>query len=300
MGAPRSMTGFGRATREGPSGQLTVEAKSVNHRFLKTQVRLPLILESFEGEIENRVRARLVRGAVQIVVDLRPKEQAVPPALDPAIAVAHRDRLEALWKLLFPNAGPPEPSRIFESLIRLPLAAPPSAPKTDEIGALALATLDDALAALNSAREAEGRELADDLSSHKARIEKIREGIAAKAPQVIRAAQTRFVERVNQLLAEARPGVALEPEVVLRESALYADRGDISEELARLAGHLTRFDQVLAEGAEAGRRVEFLLQEMLREANTIGSKSLDIAISHEVVEIKAEIEKMKEQVQNLE
>jgi uncharacterized protein (TIGR00255 family) len=294
------MTGFGRASREASFGQVTVEAKSVNHRFLKTQVRVPLLLESLEAEIESRVRARVARGSIQVLVDLRPKEPALPPALDPAIAVAHRDRLVALWKTLFPSAGAPEPAKIFESLIRLPLATPAAAPKTDEIGAAALATLDDALRALEASREAEGRELAADLSEHKTRIAQIKDGIAKKAPQVVKTAQARFVERVNQLLAETRTGVTLEPEVVLRESALYADRADISEELMRLSGHLARFDQLLSDGAEAGRRVEFLLQEMLREANTIGSKSLDLAISHEVVEIKAEIEKMKEQVQNLE
>jgi uncharacterized protein (TIGR00255 family) len=300
MPAARSMTGFGRATREGAAGAATVEVKSVNHRYLKVQARLPGFLEGLDGEIENRLRARLARGAVQVVVDLRPKEPPAPAVLDPALAAVQRDRLEALWRALFPNAGSLEPARIFESLMRLPPAAPAAAPKTDEAATLVLAVLDEALDALQQAREAEGRELAEDLFARRSYLGRIKDGIAAKAPAIVKAAQARFVERINQLLAETKPGVTLDPEIVLRESALIADRGDISEELNRLSGHLARFDEVLAQGAEAGRKLEFLLQEMLREANTIGSKSLDLAISHEVVEIKAEIEKMKEQVQNLE
>src|SRR5262249_17782961 len=146
--------------------------------------------------------------------------------LDPAVALAHRERLETLWRTLFPNAGPPEPSRIFESLMRLPLGAPVATPKTaDETGALALAALDDALAALEANREAEGKEIADDLLSHRRSLARRRDAIAAKAPGMIRAAQAKFVERLNQLLGEARPGLVLDPEATLRESALYADRG---------------------------------------------------------------------------
>jgi uncharacterized protein (TIGR00255 family) len=295
------MTGFGRASREGPLAQITVEVKSVNHRYLKTQFRLPIPLESLEGEMENRVRARLQRGSIQVAVDLKHREAPVPASLDPAVALAHKTRIEDLWKTLFPNAGPPEPARVFESLMRLPLGPAGAPPKTaDEMNPIALGTLDEALEALHQSREAEGLQIATALRGHRDHLSRMRDGIAAKAPQVIKAAQTRYVDRINSILAEARPGLTLDAEAVLRESAVYAEKGDITEELARLSGHLARFDQVIASDAEVGRRLEFHLQEMLREANTIGSKSVDLGISHEVVEIKAEIEKMKEQVQNLE
>jgi uncharacterized protein (TIGR00255 family) len=295
------MTGFGRATREGPFGQITVEIKSVNHRFLKTQFRLPMLLEGLESELEERVRSRIVRGSIQVAVDLKLREAPAPASLDPKVASANRDRIETLWKTLFPNAGPAEPGRVFDALLRLPMtgAAQPLAP-SEELAQATRGALDDALGALASSREAEGREIASDLVTHRNGIARLREAVSGLAPEVIRTARARFVDRINQILAEARPGLALDAEALLRESALYAEKGDISEELVRLEGHLRRFDEVLAAEAEAGRRLEFLLQEMLREANTIGSKSLDLGISHNVVEIKAEIEKMKEQVQNLE
>jgi len=295
------MTGFGRATREGPFGQVTVEIKSVNHRFLKTQFRIPMLLESIEGELEEKVRAKIVRGAIQVGVDLKLREPPAPASLDPKVAGANRDRVEALWKALFPNAGPPEPGRVFDALLRLPVAGVSQTPAaSDEVTKSTRAALDEALAALDANREAEGSEIVSDLTMHKKEIARLREAVAKIAPESIKTAQARFVDRINQILGEARPGLALDSEALLKESALYADKGDISEELVRLEGHIRRFDEVLSSDAEAGRRLEFLLQEMLREANTIGSKSLDLAISHNVVEIKAEIEKMKEQVQNLE
>jgi uncharacterized protein (TIGR00255 family) len=295
------MTGFGRAAREGAFGQVTVEAKSVNHRFLKTQFRLPALLENVESEMDERIRARLQRGALQIVVDLKLREAPAPPSLDPAVAMAHRERIESLWRALFPNAGPLEPGRVFDSLMRLPAGPSNAAPKpSDEVVAAALAALGEALDALAKSREVEGRQIAADLAKHKGDLARMRAAVAAKAPEAIKAARTRYLERINQLLAEAKPALSLDGDLLLRESAIYAEKGDITEELARLDGHLERFDEVLRADAEAGRRLEFLLQEMLREANTIGSKSLDLAISHQVVEIKAEIEKMKEQVQNLE
>jgi uncharacterized protein YicC (UPF0701 family) len=295
------MTGFGRASLEGPIGQVSVEVKSVNHRFLKLQFRIAPMLERLETEIENRVRARLTRGAVNVTVDMKLKEPPAPQQLEPAVAVAHLKRLRALWAAVFPDAPTPEPARLFEMLIRLPPPPPVSFPtQPSEMEQIALAAVDQALAVLEESREAEGRDTAAALTSHRQNLARMRDAIAGKAPQAIRAAQARFVERLNQILEAARPGLTLDAEAVLRESAVYAERGDISEELTRLGGHLTRFDEILAAPSEVGRRLEFLLQEMLREANTVGSKSLDLGISHDVVEVKAEIEKMKEQVLNLE
>jgi uncharacterized protein (TIGR00255 family) len=295
------MTGFGRATRESALWQITAEVKSVNHRFLKTQIKLPPLVESVEQEIENRVRAKVVRGAVNVFIDLKLRETPGPQQLEPATVRAHLDRLTSLWTAVFPDASMPEPTRLFEMIMRLPLP-PANAAGTvsTELEQDVLGALDEALRAHEANREAEGAETGQALAEHRAHVGRMRERILAKAPVAIRAAQAKFVERVNQLLNEARPGLALDAEAVLKESALYAERGDIAEELNRLQGHLTRFDEVLAAPSEVGRRLDFLLQEMLREVNTMGSKSLDLGISHDVVEVKAEIEKMKEQVQNLE
>lgn len=298
---PRSMTGFGRATREGADWQMTVEVKSVNHRFLKTQFRLPSILDAVEPDLEAKIRSRLSRGALTIAVDVKHRDAGVPQQLDPAFTRAQLERVKALWASVFPDAPHPEPARLFELLFRIP--QPPAADGAAlgaELGLAATAALDAALDALEKNRLAEGAECGRELAARKARVAALRDGIAAKAPEGIKAAQARFVERVNLILDAARPGLVIDQEAVLRESALYADKADISEELARLEGHLGRFDEVLSATSEAGRRLDFLLQEMLREANTIGSKSQDLAISHDVVEVKAEIEKMKEQVQNLE
>jgi uncharacterized protein (TIGR00255 family) len=296
----RSMTGFGRGVRESAFGQIAVEARSVNHRFLKVHLRVHPMLEALEAEIENRLRARVVRGAVNLSVDVKPRDPAAPPQTDPELAAARLTRLRNLWTALFPDAGPIEPARLFDAVLRLPPPPGPASGASEEAGRAAFEALDDALSALEASREAEGLETARAVEAHRACVARLRDQIAARSSGAIKAAQARFAERIQQLLEDTRPGLALEPEVLLRESALYADRGDIGEELARLEGHLRRFDEILGAPSEAGRRLEFLLQEMLREANTIGSKSLDLGISHDVVEIKAEIEKMKEQVQNLE
>ena len=219
------------------------------------------------------------------------------------MAGANRDRVEALWKALFPDAGPAEPGA------RVRGAAPPAG-RAESRSRRRLPTrsrrstraaLDEALAALDANREAEGGEIVErPHDAQRTRSPGSGRPSRSSLPIAIKTARARFVDRINQILGEARPGLALDSDALLKESALYADKGDITEELVRLEGHLRRFDEVLASDAEAGRRLEFLLQEMLREANTIGSKSLDLGISHNVVEIKAEIEKMKEQVQNLE
>jgi uncharacterized protein (TIGR00255 family) len=251
--------------------------------------------------MENRVRARLARGSIQVTVDLKQRDQATPPNLDSTVATANLRRIESLWSALFPQASLPEPAKLFETIMRLPPPpSPPPSKSAEECQRATFAALEDALEALERSREAEGAEIGTALLSHRDNLSRMRTRIAKRSTTATKAVQTRFIERINQLLAETKAGLTLDPETMLQESALYAEKADITEELARLEGHLGRFDEILGSSSEVGRRLEFLLQEMLREANTIGSKSLDLAISHDVVEVKAEIEKMKEQVQNLE
>ncbi len=297
------MTGFGAAVRDGAGRRVTVEAKSVNHRFLKSQFRLPLALQSLEPDLETEVRTRLTRGAITVSVHVSALPGDTGAAIDEARVRANHDALLAIYRSLYPDAAPPEPMRVIEAALRQPggtSAADEAESTTDELRDVARRATVEALDALTRSRDAEGAKTASELRLHGARVATLRAAIAERSPLVTRENRDRFATRVNALLSEVRPGLTIDDTVLMREAAAFGERCDVSEELQRLAAHLDLFNRLLDDGADVGRRLDFLLQEMLREANTIGSKASDLSIAHSVVEAKAEIDKMKEQVQNLE
>ena len=296
----RSMTGFGRATRTAGPRHVTVEARSVNHRYFKITTRLPATLAGLEGEIEAHARAALRRGSVTLQVRYEDQDAAARFELDTRTARRHLEALRAL------AADLGLPADAHDTLLHLVVGLPGVVRETDasaepdETGTeLVLATVDEALAALDAARQAEGKHLARILEGHLGCVRSLTATIASQAQPLPEACRDRLLERVRRLLRDATPDAVIAEGDLLREACLLADRLDVTEELRRLEAHTVRFGEIVSAGEDAGRPLDFLLQELNREANTIGSKVADAEVAHRVVELKSEIERMREQAQNV-
>ena len=289
----RSMTGFGQA--EGPVGDVraVAEIRTVNHRFFSPSIRLPSSFTRWESEVRERIRTRINRGHVTLVVRL---EYGDGPAasIDQERFAAALQELRTLQK----RHGIPGDIDVA-TVLRMPDVIS-TARDDDQLGTVEelLSIIDEALRTLNASREAEGARLAGVLEQRLALVEAAVERIALRAPERLVVHR----DRLRAAVRELTDGIPLDEQRLAQEIALSADRLDIAEETDRFRSHITAFRQAVHDnGPEpAGKRLGFLLQEMLREANTTGSKGSDAAILHEVVGIKEELERIREQVENLE
>jgi uncharacterized protein (TIGR00255 family) len=293
----RSMTGFGSSTLEAPSGTFAWEIRSVNHRTLKVSLRLPPALLGREPEFEAVVQEALGRGAVHATLRLRRASPAPESLVDTTLARAYAEALAELSREL---GVPGDPDlRLIAALPGVLRVGGTSTAEDSEAMAKAAAEgLRAALASLTTSRTKEGATLRRDFEARLRRVAAALSKIGKRAPKIADAARRRLAKRLKDLLEE-HPGQALE-EAVAREVVLLAQRADIAEEATRLGTHLGAFRAAMAAGDEVGRRLDFLLQEMLRETNTIGSKSQDAAVAACVVDMKVEIDRMKEQAANVE
>lgn len=289
---PRSMTGYGTAEGEVSGGRLAVEIRTVNHRHLNVQLKLPAALQHLEGDLRARVGRRLERG--HVTVGLRWVE--TPPTaatvrVDLARARALVDALTQLREELG-LAGEIDVGFVARQPDVLSLVESDTAVDTDAVGAL----LDRSLDAVSEMRAREGAALAGELLARLAAIEEHVAGVAARTPARLETERQRLRNAVRELMDGADPDEAR----LAQEIAILADKLDVTEEIVRLRAHLAAARAALeAEGA-VGRRLAFLGQEMLREVNTIGSKANDAAIVQAAVAMKEELEKYREQVENLE
>ena len=313
-----SMTGFGRAAAERRGLRLAVELRSVNSRYLDIQVRCPAELQSFEAAIRERIQARVGRGKISAHIAWEEEGQLEAlPQLDEAVAKHYLAQLRRLAELAHSEAAEsraslPRRKAFFARVKRLEqfdvgiervLLA--KLPHLFRVQAAALdsavvqevlwAGLDEALAELVAMRTAEGRTLAADLRGRVEAVGGLLERVAERAQGTREQVAERLREKIAALLA---PGTVAEDRLAT-EIALLAERSDIVEEIVRFRSHNAQFLNTLAQGGEVGKRLNFLLQEMHREANTISAKAADAEIAHWVVEIKEEIERLREQVQNL-
>jgi uncharacterized protein (TIGR00255 family) len=286
-----SMTGFGRATREGGGRRLVVEARSVNHRSLDVKLRGRLGA-ACEIEVCKTVRATLRRGSIQVSIDDESGERQ-PPTAPERVRAAHR-QLEQLRDDLGLE-GPVDLATVA-AFLRLerdaaPAAEPPAWAELEPVRR-------EALSALQEMRAREGQVLVADLRQRTRRLREILGALEGLAGTLAQRAGERLHERLRSL---APAGV--DPARLAQEVALLADRLDVSEELARLSGHCARLEELL-DGATTvespGRTLEFLIQELARELNTLGVKAQDVGVSALVIEGKAELEKVREQAQNIE
>jgi uncharacterized protein (TIGR00255 family) len=287
------MTGFGSGRGTAGGEEAEVEVRSVNHKFIEVKVRLPRELSALEIEIVRAVKDRLARGGVEVAVRRAAAAGVIAPRVDHALAQAYASAFRDLKERLG-LAGEITVGDVIaaDGVVRLE-------EREVDLGvarAAVTAALLSALDALSAMRAREGEALARDLEGRLAAVEALVARVSELSPRAVEHQRTRLVERV----AELARGVSLDPGRLEQEVALFADRTDVAEETTRLASHLSHARALLASGEPAGRRLDFLVQEMHREANTIGSKSQSSEISAAVVSLKAEIERMREQVQNVE
>lgn len=294
----RSMTGFGDATSEVDGVHYFLEVRSLNNKYFKAQIRLPEDLQGLEPELESGLRRRLTRGTITAVGRMSSATETAAFEINHQALARYVEQLKRT-----PQIGNGELTIDVGSLLALPgVLQPPmdEEARLDRARKAFAKMLEEACGHLVQMREREGAMLVDDLRGHHGLIAERLGRISERTPRVVSEYEQRLRSRVEALLGEA--GVAVEPFDLIREVAVYAERSDVSEEVARLTGHLAQFESLLGEDhtRPIGRTLDFLSQEMLREANTIASKSGDVEISRDIVEIKGAIDRIKEQVQNIE
>jgi uncharacterized protein (TIGR00255 family) len=289
-----SMTGFGEARLQDERWSVEVEVRTVNNRHLKMSARISDPYGSLEPDLERLVRETIRRGTVQMTLRVERPRRAEDYRLNLEVLASYRDKLRRLQD---PSAPPPE----LASLLALPGVVEERKAATDDPHgdwpALA-AVVSEALAKLQAARAEEGRAMAAELLLLGKGIATQLGRISERGPEVVASYQKRLVERVQALVQEQ--GVTVEPKDLIREVAILAERADITEEIVRLRAHLAQYVDVIHEPESSGRKLEFVVQEMGREVNTIGSKANDVEICRGVVEIKGLLEKVRELIQNVE
>lgn len=291
----KSMTGFGRGAFAGEDLSVTVEIKTVNNRYLDVHLRLGQELSASEMVIRRRVGARLSRGRVDLSINVDRAGATAYEVNRPLIAGYVKALREIKEELGL--GGEID----VNSLARLPGALTAGRDSVDETNMAGVeSALDQALDSLEQMRESEGGALAAEMRVRVAKIEAEVPVIEAAADGLTDAYRQRLQKRITELIARGSQAVELDAGRLAQEVAYLADRSDISEELARLRSHLEQFRLALDAAGEVGKRLDFLLQELNREANTVLSKSTEVAIKDSALAIKAEVEKLREQVQNVE
>lgn len=289
-----SMTGFGAARGRAGDEDVAVEIRAVNHKYCEVKPRLPAELAPLEAEIIRQVKEGVRRGALEITIRrTRDVRSLLVPRVDLALA---REYVTALREMgselgLTQNLGVAELAQI-EGLVVLESRGLDLEAARQAVGQ----GIEDALRALRLMREREGQALARDLTQRITQLRGATQRLKALSPATVDHYRARLEERLAELARE----VPVDPVRLAQEVALFADRVDVAEELTRLDAHFAAFERLVASDEPAGRRMDFLVQEMYREINTIGSKSQSGEISEIVVGIKSELERVREQVQNVE
>jgi uncharacterized protein (TIGR00255 family) len=290
----QSMTGYGRSEVRHAHLALTVEARSVNHRYLDIALRYPRLYAPLEARMKQRVSTYFTRGRIDIT--LAQQESADPRralSFDHTLAQQYYDALQRLQESLgLPGTIDLSMMASLRDVFKVEEASADVESDWDIIAQ----GLDAALQALHTMRQQEGEALSRDFHLRLQAMTQQLQLIRQRVPQVVVEYRQRLEQRVKDLFAQFE----LDPNRVAQEAILFAERSDITEELTRLEAHMQACVRLLSSSEAVGRRIEFLVQEMHREVNTIGSKSSDTAISHSVVELKSELERMREQIQNIE
>jgi uncharacterized protein (TIGR00255 family) len=290
-----SMTGFGDATAQRGGTHYAVEIRSLNNRYFKPVVKLPDAVSGLEPELESMLRGKLGRGSVTFILKMRTDSAEAAYHLNVAVLQSYVEQLHQV-------RGLGEHVRIdLASLVSLPGVCQEPRDEGDEIelhGPTIRELTGKAIAKLNVMRNKEGQVLFADLMKHVTLIRTNLKEIATLAPTVVEEYHRRLKDRVSKLLAAAEASVSQVD--LIKEVAVFAERADVAEEITRLGAHTDAFEAGCRDGEHAGRKLDFIAQEMLREANTIAAKANDAGIARRIVEIKGAIDRVKEQVQNVE
>jgi uncharacterized protein (TIGR00255 family) len=290
------MTGFGSATAEDDRLSVQAEIRTVNNRYLKISTRYPDFYAKLGSQIEKLLRAGINRGTVNLTLRIDHLNRTSEYLLDQEVLQQYWQQLKKVNE----ECHLPLPDNL-DSLLSLPGAVIDSDSRTHTAESdwpLIEQAIKKALEELTEFRQKEGESAQADLQSSNQIISDQLEVVKQKAPQVVTSYRDRLHQRLTDLLKDQE--VELDPDSLIREVSLFADRCDINEEISRLTCHLEQFETILSSDTSQGKKLEFLVQEMFREINTIGSKANDVEISHAVIEMKLAVEKIRENVQNVE
>lgn len=293
-----SMTGFGNATQQSEHAYASVELKAVNNRYLKVSMRLPEMVARFESDIEKLIRNFIARGSVQLSLRIRLNSGSNGHSIDQNVLARYMTQLETVQsQLKISDSAPPN----LSDMLQLPGVISEAEVTPDVVASLwpeVKSVLTNALEHFDDFRRTEGESMLQDLKLQCQTIEAQVDEVAKNAPSVIAEYREKLLDRVRKVFAEA--DATVEANDVIREVALFADKCDINEEITRLRSHIEQFYRFLDSDSSMGRKLEFLGQEMFREINTIGSKANNVTIAHNVIEMKAAIERIREVLQNVE
>ncbi len=290
----RSMTGFGRAEYEEGGHRFLVEIKSVNHRFLDVNVRVPRRMLYIEEAIRDFLKTKLSRGRVEVFVTYTPtleKERVI--RVDTNLIKSYWNASRELAEIV-----PAQDDVTLQSLLKIPDAVVFQQPPEDEdsVKNVAITACESAVQMLVNSRSTEGKRISEDILSRICQLETLLDEIATKEPVV----EKEYREKLKTKLEHALANVEIDENRLAAEVLYFADRSSITEEIVRLTSHLTECKSLLGSDGAGGRSLDFIVQELNREFNTIGSKSSDVTITKRVIEAKSEVEKIREQVQNIE
>jgi uncharacterized protein (TIGR00255 family) len=292
------MTGFGDARFQDQRWSIEVEVRTVNNRHLKLSARINEPYSALESELDHLVREKIRRGAVQLSIRIDRPKRAEDYRLNTVALRSYRNQLRAMQADL--NARLDE-GESLAALLALPgvveEARPTATNPHDDWPAIARVVA-EALDKLQAVRAQEGRAMTLELQALGQAVDEYLGKIASRGPLVVQTFQKRLTDRISALVEDQ--GVTVDPKDLVREVAILADRSDISEEIVRLRAHLVQFQEILDDSESGGRKLEFVVQEMGREVNTIGSKASDVEISRNVFDIKSLLEKIRELIQNVE
>jgi len=292
----KSMTGYGRARETRHKRDITVEVRSVNNRYLDCTVKLPRMYSFAEEAIKGRVQKAVSRGKVDVYITVDAS------AADVAKVSVNRELaaqyVAALYELSTVCGDGGEYQATPETLARIPdvLTVTKADEDLETVSADLCAVLDQALVAFNTMRAVEGVKLSDDIGGRLNTIEALTGQVEKRSPETVAEYRAKLTARMEEVLQSA----TIDPQRILQEAAIYADKVAVDEETVRLRSHVSQLRTMLKSDEPMGRKMDFLIQEVNRESNTIGSKCCDVAIAQVVVNLKAEVEKIREQVQNIE
>ena len=291
----KSMTGYGRARQELHKRDITVEVRSVNNRYLDCAVKMPRMYTFAEDAVKKHVQQAMSRGKVDVFITVDATAADVSKvAVNGELAAQYAAALRELAAVCGAEGYQPSP----ETLARFPdvLTVTKEDEDLETVSADLCAVLDEALASYNAMRAVEGKKLAEDIAGRLDAIERYTGQVEARSPETVAEYRAKLTARMEEVLQST----AIDEQRIRTEAAIYADKVAVDEETVRLRSHVAQLRTMLESDEPMGRKMDFLIQEVNRESNTIGSKCNDVAIAQVVVGLKAEVEKMREQVQNVE
>jgi uncharacterized protein (TIGR00255 family) len=288
----KSMTGFGKSEAETKYGKVIVESRSENHRFLDIKIMLPESISSIEPELAETVKKLILRGKLRIAISLE-GAKASPPVLNLDLAKQLKKSLDMLKK----EFGIKDELRLEHFLTVKDIFTTEARDQLSSAGVLEIEkVLRKAIQKLDDTRKAEGKKLEKDFKERLNKIERLTRMISAKRKEFMQTASLKLKERISKVLDESQ----IDEARLYQEAAFLTERSDLTEELVRLKAHISKFRETIGSNGSIGKELDFLLQEMNREAGTIAAKAKDAEISHFTIELRSELEKIREQLQNIE